>query len=47
MKADFDLIIGQEAAKRALTKKLLQPLEYPELHEAAGLKIGSNTATWA
>ena len=39
--ADFDLIIGQEAAKRALTEKLLRPLEYPELHEAAGLKIGS------
>ncbi len=40
-KTGFESIVGQEAAKRALTEKMLRPLEFPELHEAAGLKIGS------
>ncbi len=40
-KTGFESIVGQEEAKRALTEKMLRPLEFPELHEAAGLKIGS------
>jgi transitional endoplasmic reticulum ATPase len=40
-KTGFESIVGQEGAKRALTEKMLRPLEFPELHEAAGLKIGS------
>ena len=37
----FESIIGQEEAKNALIEKMLRPLEFPELHEAAELKIGS------
>jgi transitional endoplasmic reticulum ATPase len=40
-KTSFESIIGQEEAKNALTEKMLRPLEFPELHEAAELKIGS------
>ena len=40
-KTGFDSIVGQEEAKKALTDKMLRPLEFPDLHEAAGLKIGS------
>ena len=40
-KIGFESIVGQEDAKRALREKLLDPLQFPELHEAAGLKIGS------
>ena len=38
-KTGFDSIVGQEEAKKALTDKMLRPLEFPDLHEAAGLKI--------
>ena len=38
---DFDSIIGQDEAKGILKEKLLNPLRYPELYEAAGLSIGS------
>ena len=40
-KTGFESIIGQEEAKDALKEKMLRPLEFPELHEAAELKIGS------
>ncbi len=37
----FESIIGQEKAKTVLQEKLLLPLQFPEIHAAAGLSIGS------
>ncbi len=37
----FESIIGQEEAKTVLQEKLLLPLQFPEIHAAAGLSIGS------
>lgn len=40
-KVGFESIIGQEDAKTVLKEKLLLPLQFPEIHKAAGLSIGS------
>jgi len=37
----FESIIGQDEAKTVLQEKLLLPLQFPEIHAAAGLSIGS------
>ena len=37
----FESIVGQEDAKTVLKEKLLLPLQFPEIHEVAGLSIGS------
>ena len=37
----FESIIGQDEAKTVLQEKLLLPLQFPEIHVAAGLSIGS------
>ncbi len=37
----FDSVIGQERAKQVLTEKLINPVQHPDLHAAAGLSIGS------
>ena len=40
-KALHQRVIGQEEAKTVLQEKLLLPLQFPEIHAAAGLSIGS------
>jgi len=40
-KVTFDDIIGLTEAKRVLEQRLIRPLRHPELHEIAGLNIGS------
>ena len=37
----FESIIGQEEVKTVLKEKLLLPLQFPEIHAAADLRIGS------
>jgi len=40
-KVTFEDVIGQFEAKHALEQRLIRPLRYPELHEVAGIRIGS------
>lgn len=40
-KISFDDVIGQLEAKEILDQRLIRPLRHPELHDAAGLNIGS------
>ena len=37
----FDSIIGLDDIKQILTEKIVNPVQFPELYSAAGLKIGS------
>ncbi len=40
-KISFDDVIGQLEAKEILDQRLIRPLRHPELHDVAGLNIGS------
>lgn len=40
-KVTFDDVIGLSEAKEVLDQRLIRPLRHPELHEVAGLNIGS------